>query len=307
VHTILTLLKGGYKQQTWPCSVTPLKIKRSVRVPWIFFASCIDHRHLLVEVTPSNNSPEGYGLIGLGPSSGSVVLETLNNSVGDPAIDRIFRQDTSVPNFISVLLNRPNDTREAYTGEMTIGEVLPLFENISSQPKVPVTVLQPSLNASQDFSVLLDSDGIIGPDGNAIKTTSNAPLAPSHGSHQLQMVFDTGFAMPQLPEWVAIPLPIFPCIFNAERALCNRSVVNAIYSGAKGAKLVDIAGFNGNTWVVHCDAEINVSFKIGGRTYHIHPLDVTRPMMDDNGKTFCFGTVRVTSLHSFVCTLTIGH
>jgi hypothetical protein len=57
---------------------------------------------------------------------------------------------------------------------------------------------------------LLDSDGIIGPDGNAIKITSNASLAPSHNSQQLQMVFDTGFSLPQLPEWVAIPLPDFP-------------------------------------------------------------------------------------------------
>jgi hypothetical protein len=47
---------------------------------------------------------------------------------------------------------------------------------------------------------LLDSDGIIGPDGNAIKITSNASLAPSHDSHQLQVTFDTGFSMPQLPE-----------------------------------------------------------------------------------------------------------
>jgi hypothetical protein len=165
-----------------------------------FLPSCIDCRHFLVEVTPSSYSPEGYGLIGLGPSTGSVVLGTLNNSAGDPPIDRIFRQDTSVPNFISVLLNRPNDTRETYTGEMTIGEVLPLFQNISSQPKVPVSLLQSNLSDDQHFSILLDSDGIVGPDGNAIKITSNASLAPSHNSQQLQMVFDTGCPMPELPE-----------------------------------------------------------------------------------------------------------
>jgi hypothetical protein len=128
------------------------------------------------------------------------VLHTIKNSSGDPPIDRIFRQDNSVPNFISVLLNRPNDTQATYTGEMTISEVLPLFQNISSQPKVPVTVLSSSLNTSQHFSALLDSDGIIGPDGNAIKMTSNASLAPSHDSQQLQIIFDTGFSLPQLPE-----------------------------------------------------------------------------------------------------------
>jgi hypothetical protein len=167
---------------------------------WIFFASCIDCRHITVEVTPSNDSPEGFGLIGLGPSSGSQVLAAVKNSSADPPTDRIFRQDTSVPNFISVLLNRPNDTHATYTGEMTISEVLPLFQNISSQPKVPVSILQSSLSEAQHFSILLDADGIIGPDGNAIKMTSNASLAPSHNPQQLQMVFDTGFSLPQMPE-----------------------------------------------------------------------------------------------------------
>jgi hypothetical protein len=100
---------------------------------------------------------------------------------------------------------------------------------------------------------------------------------------------------------VVIPLPSFPCVPNVERALCNRYVVNAIYSGAKGAKLINITELDGDTWVVDCDAEVNVSFKIGGFTYPIHPLDVTQPTTDDYGNTYCFGTVRVTSPQSFVC------
>jgi hypothetical protein len=128
------------------------------------------------------------------------VLEALNTSAGDPPIDRIFRQNTSLPNFISVLLNRPNDTHATFTGEMTVSEILPEFQNISGQPKVPVSVLQSRLSPDQHFSVLLDSDGIIGPDGNVIKTISNASLAPNHDQHQLQIVFDTGFSLPQLPE-----------------------------------------------------------------------------------------------------------
>ena len=129
-----------------------------------------------------------------------MIQATLKTNVGYPPIDSIFNQNTATPNFISVLLNRPNDTQETYTGEITISEVLPLFQNISSQPHVPVSVLQSSLSAAQHFSVLLDSDGIIGPDGNAIKLTSNATLAPSHSSDQLQIIFDTGFSLPQLPE-----------------------------------------------------------------------------------------------------------
>jgi hypothetical protein len=105
---------------------------------------------------------------------------------------------------MTVLLNRPNDTAELYTGEMTISEILPEFQNISSQPKVPITVLQSSIEGDQHFSLLLDSDGVIGPNGNAIKITSNATYAPTHNSDQLQVVIDTGFSLPQFPELVAL-------------------------------------------------------------------------------------------------------
>jgi hypothetical protein len=168
--------------------------------PFVFLVTCIDCRRFPVEATPSTANPDGTGLIGLGPRFGSQVLGALNKSTGDPPIDRIFSQDTSIPNFISVLLSRPNDTSEPYTGEMTISEILPEFQNISSQPKVSVSVLTSKIEDDQHFSVLLDADGIIGPDGNAIKTTSNASLAPTHNPQQLQVVFDTGFSLPQLPE-----------------------------------------------------------------------------------------------------------
>ena len=167
----------------------------------LFSASCIDRRRFPVEMTPSSTSPAGKGLVGLGPRYGSQVLAAMNDSsAGDPPIDRIFALNTAIPNYITVLLNRPNDTAETYTGEMTISEILPEFQNITSQPNVSVSVLQSKISADQHFSILLDSDGIIGPDGNAIKVTSNATYAPTHDNSQLQVVFDTGFSLPQLPE-----------------------------------------------------------------------------------------------------------
>ena len=81
---------------------------------------------------------------------------------------------------------------------------------------------------------------------------------------------------------------------NVERVTCNRYVVNAIYSRAKGAQLVPIPN-NERVWVVDCEAEINVTFKIGGQSYPVHPLDVTREQTDSNGDVFCFGTVRMAS------------
>jgi hypothetical protein len=163
------------------------------------FVSCIDRRHFPVQVQASAKKPEGYGLMGVGPSSASLVLNALNSSVGDTVLDSIFRQNTSDPTFVTLLLSRPNDTEEAYTGEMTINEVLPLFQNLSSQPKVPVSIFPSNLSLAQKFFVLLDADGVIGPDGNPISVTSNASLAPTHPSNQLQVMFDTGDNMPQVP------------------------------------------------------------------------------------------------------------
>jgi hypothetical protein len=81
----------------------------------------------------------------------------------------------------------------------------------------------------------------------------------------------------------------------SERATCNRYVADAIYSGAKGAQLRNVPATGGAVWVVDCTAEINVTFKIGGQSFPIHPLDVTQKAVDSNGVTFCFGTVRVAS------------
>jgi hypothetical protein len=86
-----------------------------------------------VEVTPSDQPPEGLGLIGLGPSSRSQIVATLQGSTGDTPLDNIFRPDMSIPNLITVLLNLQNDTAQQYTDEFIISKILPEFQNISSQ------------------------------------------------------------------------------------------------------------------------------------------------------------------------------
>ena len=93
---------------------------------------------------------------------------------------------------------------------------------------------------------------------------------------------------------------LFYVFLNAERGTCNSYVASAIYSGAKGAQLTNVSSF-GVVWVVDCTAEINVTFKIGGQSYPIHPLDVTKEGVDSNGENFCYGTVRVGFPRSCVC------
>jgi hypothetical protein len=64
-------------------------------------------------MVPTTDFPDGTGLIGLAPNSNSCVFAALGDQVaGDTPIDRIFRQDPSTPDFVSVLLNRPNDMAE---------------------------------------------------------------------------------------------------------------------------------------------------------------------------------------------------
>ncbi|KAH9037651.1 acid protease [Lactarius pseudohatsudake] len=222
-----------------------------------------------IEVPPGVDAPDGTGLIGLGPNIGSHVHDALDDlPAGDTPLDRIFRQNLTTPNYLTVLLNRPNDTAEKYTGAMTISEVLPQYSNITNQPKVPVSSLQSGVFAQdQHWSIVLDSNGIIGPDGKAVKVTSNATDAPTHDVNQLVAILDTGFTLPQVPSEVA----------------------RALYSGAKGAKLTNLQSFNGDIWVIDCDAEVNATFVIGGQSYPIHPLDLNQQGTDDNGNNICFG------------------
>jgi len=69
-----------------------------------------------------------------------------------------------------------------------------------------------------------------------------------------------------------------------------------MYSGAKGAKLTNLLSFSGDVWVIDCDADVNVTFLIGGRSYPIHPLDMNQQGADDSGNEICYGPVRVASL-----------
>lgn len=221
-----------------------------------------------IQVPSGGDAPDGTGLIGLGPNAGSQVRDALNDlPAGDTPLDRIFGQNLTTPNYLTVLLNRPNDTAENYTGAMTIGEVLPQYSNISNQPKVSVSVLQSNIAQDQHWSIVLDDNGIIGPNGKAIQVVSNATEAPLHYENQLVAIIDTGFSLPQVPSDVA----------------------HALYSGAKGAKLTNVQSLGGDIWVIDCDAEVNATFLIGGQSYPIHPLDTNQQGTDDSGKEICFG------------------
>lgn len=217
----------------------------------------------------SNIHAEGYdGLIGLGPNSGSSIYKKLDGTSGNNPINRIFQQNSSSSNdYITMLLNRNGDPGSNMTGQFTIAEVVPGFENILTMPHLSIEKVYKVTDQDQHWQILTDkNNGIIGPDGQAISYSSIVPKAPNG---QIVAVLDSGFTLPQVP----------------------RTVSDAIYGRVQGAEWSP----SSQAWLVPCGQLINVTFNFGGVSYPIHPLDVSSSEFGvtfSNGNTACLGTVR---------------
>ncbi|KAH9949576.1 acid protease [Amylocystis lapponica] len=216
-----------------------------------------------ISVAVDSAHPTGQGTIGLGPNSGSEVHSTVDSGAGDAVLDRIFRQNTSTPNYLTILLGRDDDTANPFAGDITVGSLVSGFENITSQPKLQV---QGDLDsANQHWQTLLDKDGILGPDGQVIQTPSSV-----RGGSQLTVVFDSGFSLPQVP----------------------RAVSDAIYGRVPGANFTSYTQ-TGQVWTVPCNVELNVTFKFGGISFPVNPVDTSSDafyVKDANGDSVCIGT-----------------
>jgi hypothetical protein len=153
-----------------------------------------------VEVTPTSDTLNVSSFIGLGPNSGSRIHSSLNSPSGDTVLDRIFQQNVSTPNILTILLERSNDPAEMYPGDITVGEIFPGMENITNEPHVSVTALPPVDSADQHWQVLIDENGIIGPDGNPIQVQTG--VQSTANPNQLTVVFDTGSSFAHVPQCV---------------------------------------------------------------------------------------------------------
>jgi hypothetical protein len=161
--------------------------------------SCTLHTRVLVQIQPSSANPEGQGLIGLGPNVGSNIHSALKGELkGDTVLDRIFRQDPSTPNILTILLSRSNDSAEQYSGEITVSEIITGLETITNQPKLTVKTVPSSRSGDQHWQVLLDPNGIIGPDGRPIAVSTK--VSSTQSQSRLTAVFDTGFTFNQVPK-----------------------------------------------------------------------------------------------------------
>jgi hypothetical protein len=72
--------------------------------------------------------------------------------------------------------------------------------------------------------------------------------------------------------------------------IVKRAVSDALYSGIPGASFQNVNGL-GPIWIIPCTAEVNLTFKIGGQAYPIHPLDTNSADAFNDGQT-CVGAVR---------------
>ncbi|KAF8443007.1 aspartic peptidase domain-containing protein [Boletus edulis BED1] len=228
-----------------------------------------DQAFLLVNDTSTFSTDihaEGYdGLIGLGPNSGSSIYKKLSGDSGNSALNRIFVQNSSSDNYLTLMLSRNGDPGSQIAGQFTISSVVPGFENITNQPKLPVEKVYKLTNKDQHWQILTDKGvGIIGPDGQPINYDSIVPKAPSG---QIVAVLDSGFTLPQVP----------------------RSVSDAIYGRVQGAEW----STSNQAWLVPCGQLINVTFNFGGISYPVHPLDVSSSdfgVTFSNGNSACLGT-----------------
>jgi hypothetical protein len=118
-----------------------------------------------------------------------------------------------------LLLNQKSDTAEQYRTNSSSQDTSRAPKHLESDQGAHYRT-----SGDRHLSLLLDSDGIIDPAENAIKVVSNANYAPIRVQHQLRVILDTGFSLPQFPELVALPLfPLFS--FDDECVTCNRCIV----------------------------------------------------------------------------------
>lgn len=228
-----------------------------------------DQAFLLVEDTSTFTGDirsQGYqGLFGLGPNTGSVVRKKLDKNNADTMLQNVFNRAGLKDNYITLLLDRKNDLSDPFKGEMTIGELVPGFENITSMPRLDVETVTRLLKSDQHWQALTDKDkGIIGPDGQTIAFNSIVPRAPDG---QMVAVVDSGFTFSQVP----------------------RDIADAIYGRVKGA----VYDSTNEWWLLPCGQYLSISFNFGGKNYPIHPLDVVDDnfsKIDGSGKKVCIGS-----------------
>ncbi|KAH8798701.1 acid protease [Flagelloscypha sp. PMI_526] len=212
-----------------------------------------------IEVKPDEFTLDGTGLIGFGPRFSSKIYTALDGSAASvPVLDSIFLQNTSTPNFVTFLLGRKKDPTDSFDGNITVSTILPGYEKIVDQPKVPAVT---TVNQSGFKHWALLVDAIKGPKGNNIRLKSSLKSDVTDQftvkpNGKLVAVTDNGFSFSQVPTYIT----------------------EEIYKDVEGSKKIEMDG--NYYWVFPCTAELNVTITLGGVDYLVHSLDASYPITD---------------------------
>jgi saccharopepsin len=152
-------------------------------------------------------------------------------SQGKTVLENIFSQNPSLGNFTTIFLGRASDGAHAANGILTIGEVMDIFGEVLSMPKLPV--LLPANSSGQSvFSATLDSVKV---NGVVIQLNSSVPGVPSGKAVSL---LDSG----------------------TSNAFVPAAVASAIYGSIEGSSFNETLG----SWVYPCiNDRPNVTFVFG--------------------------------------------
>ncbi|KAH8917055.1 acid protease [Atractiella rhizophila] len=247
----------------------------------------IDRQAYLLVNETANLDLSGYdGILGLGPSYSSLIKNTYPEDKKNPnddfiattVLDRAFQQNTTTNNYLTVGLNRANDPNSP-VGVLTISELASGLEGVMDMPRLPIAVLKGKELVNQHWSVTIDKDGWIGPDGQPIPLKSKAGA----GDGQLIAVLDTGFTLPQVPKYVS----------------------DALYSRVQGATFDE----QNNWWLIPCQQELNSSIYFGGKQYPIDPLDLVSADIIPTTSGMCVGAYQPITFNTdgeFDCILGAG-
>lgn len=148
-----------------------------------------------------------------------------NNDDGANAIFNIFQQNPNIPTFFDMQLGRANDVGDASSGSFIIGSHIDGFENVSSQPKLPVV-------SPGRWAVPLDQMAV-----NGKAFTFNQSVIAGVESGKVLVDIDSGFSFPPIPS----------------------TAVDFIYSSISGSQLIAKSG----TWIVPCNGTTDLKFTFG--------------------------------------------
>jgi len=93
------------------------------------------------------------------------------------------------------------DPTDFFSGSITVGEVLEDYLDIHNVAKLNITNVPEALADEQHHQILLDADGITGPDGKAIPVITE--VEQTENKKQATVVLDCGFTLPQVPRSVS--------------------------------------------------------------------------------------------------------